>query len=120
MRLTKEEEQYAWPPKSRLNFYSRDTCGCLFFELTSSYRLFDLSDNITPEGPQKSRTVYFGISTKSALWSTWDDSNLQKIEWLIRYDLQFDGYRVAIKRVTTRMDLPCTEEFLWKLIIRVP
>jgi hypothetical protein len=80
----------------------------------------DLADNITPDAPRKTKTLYFGLSTGSKLWTTWDDSNLRSIEWRIRYDLGFDGYHVAIKRLTKRKNIPCTEEFLWKLIIREP
>lgn len=105
-------EQFKWPPRSRLAFYRRTK---LLFAETD--RELDLSDTLMGIWPYYSRTVYMGISSRSTRWKSWTEEKLQKIEDLIRYDLDFDGYRVTITRLTEARR-PCTKEFLWKLRIR--
>lgn len=105
-------ETFKWPARGRLVFYRRRTV----FLFSASDRMYDLSDGLMVFWPHTSRTVYMGVSTKSPHWRQWNEENLKKIESLIRYDLNFDGYRVHIMRLTRGKPM-CSEEFLWKLQI---
>ena len=116
MKIKKEQEFFAWPPLSKLNFY--DGRNRLKFSTTD--RLFDLSDGLMLNWYKKSRTIYLGISTKSKRWKQWEDAKLKEIEERIKYDLSFDGYYVSIKRLTENTGIACSKEFLWKLQIREP
>jgi hypothetical protein len=58
-----------------------------------------------------------GVSTNSTRWRRWNEETLKRIEWLINYDITFDGDRVRITRLGKK-GTPCFEEFLWKLEIR--
>lgn len=106
-------EELRWPPKCQMFF--RSGRGNLFFDSTD--RDLDLSDSLMLHWQGVSRTVYLGLTTASKEWKVWNIENVEKIEDLIRYDLNFDGYYVNIKRVG-RLELPCTNEFTWKLLIR--
>jgi len=119
MRITKQQEPFAWPPWCHLRFYSKDNRGRLRLELESKSRLFDLADNVTPSPPQKTWTIYLGLTARSSRWRTWSIANVEKVEWRIRYDLHFDAHSVSIRRLTPIKDQPCSEEFLWKLVIGV-
>lgn len=116
-----QEKYYAWPPLSRLNFYS----DSMRFWFSSVDRMLDLSDNITDEvTPIRESTVYFGLSTISHQWDGWTERNLRSIERRIYEDLMFDGYAVDIDRVTDQRRsfnkkkiIPCDKEFVWRLTI---
>lgn len=114
MKVSKQQEYFAWPPLCRLNFYD----GWNRLQFTTADRLFDLSDGLMMHWEKKSRTIYLGISTKSKKWAHWTEHNLKEIERRIKYDLSFDGYSVSIKRITAVSETLCSEEFLWKLRIR--
>jgi hypothetical protein len=103
-----------WPQKVRIKFYN-GRGKCL---LRSSDRKLDLFDELILSGDRVSRTVYFGLSTTSPKWANWDEENISKIEWLIGADLGFDGCYVNIKRRSENQGAACSEEFLWKLMIR--
>lgn len=107
------DNPYLWPPKCRLAFYKRRT-KLLFVERD---RKLDLSDTLMLPWPRNHRTVYMGVSTKSTRWKRWNGKTLKKIEWLIKYDITFDGDRVRIMRLG-KTGIPCLKEFLWKLEIR--
>jgi hypothetical protein len=93
----------------------KNSRGKLLFDSTD--RDLDLSDALMLHWPAVSRTVYLGLNTTSKRWSTWTDEAVKKIEWLIRYDLNFDAYTVSIKRLRDLGD-SCANEFVWKLNIR--
>lgn len=107
---------FLWPQKVRLSFYNGrgKELWC------SSNRRLDLADELMLWWKKPSRTIYMGVKTASDSWNRWSETNASKIEWRIRYDLNFDGYHVTIKRLTKTGRAPCTDEFLWKLIIRTP
>lgn len=121
--VKKEQEPFAWPPLSRLNFYR----GLPNLILSSEDRMLDLSDRITSKvTPRKGAIVYFGLSTISDDWGVWSEKNLWTIEKAIKYDLEFDGFKVEMERVTDEVcpytkkkNKPCTGEFVWKLNISV-
>ena len=108
-----QSEEFKWPTKCYINF--RNGRGKLLFGSTD--RDLDLSDTLMLHWNSISRTVYLGLSTSNNKWKTWNNENIDKIEWLIRYDLNFDAYNITIKRIS-RSGLPCTDEFVWKLLIR--
>ena len=122
--FTEIAEYFAWPPFSRLNFYRNSPIKIkstksqqLIF--SSEDRMLDLADNLMRN--VDSAEIYFGLVTFSHLWEDWTEKNVQRIEELIKYDLEFDGYNVAIQRITnvsrSRGDTPCHSEFVWKLNI---
>lgn len=117
MTIKKKQEPFAWPPRCLLNFYVTER-HCVILSHSSTYRMVDI-DDIIRQMIGKSGTIYFGLSCKSKRWPIWDEERLQHIEWLISYDIEFDGeFRVSIKRDTTVLNSPCTEEYLWKLFIK--
>ena len=112
----REMEDCSWPPLSRLNFY-RNPPELIF---SSEDRTLDLADNLMRW--VDNAEIYFGLITFSHLWENWTEENVQKVEELIKYDLEFDGYNVVIQRITNASDQegihrPCRSEFLWKLNI---
>jgi hypothetical protein len=114
MRISKSQESFAWPARSRLNFYD----GWRKLKFSTTERLYDLADGLMLNWERKSRTIYLGLSTKSNKFKKWNSETLGTIEDRIKYDLKFDGYSVTISRVTSKLGEPCTYEFIWKLKIR--
>ena len=84
----------------------------------SRNRKYDLNDNLFQVWGSSTRTVYLGIETDSKNWPVWDENSLKEIEERIIWDLEFDGNQVDVSRHTAQLGRPCTEEFIWKLIIR--
>ncbi|MGD0487653.1 MAG: hypothetical protein ABSB94_10720 [Syntrophorhabdales bacterium] len=117
MVLTKQQELFAWPPRCRISVYQIEEGFVIWPPEVSTERLFDLSESIDFPPNRKRVAVHFGLSTKSVRWPIWDERRLQQIEWRIKYDLEFEGYEVTIKRLGEHGS-PCFEEFLWKLSIR--
>lgn len=107
---------FLWPQKARLVFYN----GRGKELWRSSDRRLDLADELMLWWKRPSRTVYMGISTSADSWTRWSEENLSRIEQRIRYDLNFDGYYVTIKRLGTAGNVLCSKEFIWKLTIRTP
>ena len=112
----REMEDYSWPPLIRLNFY-RSPPELIF---SSEDRTLDLADNLMRW--VDNAEIYFGLVTFSHLWEDWTEENVQKVEELIKCDLEIDGYNVAIQRITNAsgqegIHRPCHSEFLWKLNI---
>lgn len=105
---------FLWPKKSRIAFYNGR--GKRLWDSTD--RKLDLADSLMHSWEKASRTIYFGVSITADQRSRWDEKNISTIERHIRYGLGFDGYRVAIKRLSTNQRARCSEEFLWKLVIR--
>ncbi|TDG02551.1 hypothetical protein E1N52_39230 [Paraburkholderia guartelaensis] len=119
-----ELNKYAWPPLSRLQFYTTWP----YIVRTTEDPFFDLSDELGWNiGHGEQKTVYMGVRTYSLDWAEWDDANLKKIEQQIKYDLGFDAFDVAIERVSPELieqggecfAQRCSDEFLWKLTISV-
>jgi hypothetical protein len=121
--VSKAQEVYSWPPLSKLNFYKQPPK----LILSSEDRMLDLADRLAYNVSFKEdTTVYLGLTTISHLWEAWTEENLRKVEELIKYDLGFDGFNVEIERITDvicpytkKQDIPCNEEFVWKLNISV-
>lgn len=120
----REPNKYSWPPLSRLQFYTTWP----HIVRTTEDPFFDLSDALGWDvGHGDEKTVYMGLRTYSPDWSVWDEAALKKIEKLIRYDLNFDGFDVAIERVSPELidqgselvAQRCSDEFLWHLTITV-
>lgn len=110
--MTKEQKAFAWPPRCAIRLYEYDNGSMVYPPLaTSSYRLFDISDEIEPP-----LSIYFELSTKSAKWHKWDKFNLARIEVRIRYDLEFENYDVVIERLGA-INSAYSQEFLWRLDI---
>src|SRR5687767_1355333 len=87
-----------WPPRSRLTFYRGHRGGrTRLFSVRD--RGFDLSDGLMLNWNHASRTVYMGLSTESKRWPRWDEKAVSWVEEVIRYDLDFDGYGVSIRRL---------------------
>jgi hypothetical protein len=114
LKISKEQQKYAWPSRSKLNFYD----GWKRLLLSTTDRMFDLSDGLMLNWNKQSRIIYLGISTKNQKIKFWDEENIEKIENLIRYDLNFDWYSVSIDRLSEGGRIPGSEEYLWKLRIR--
>ncbi|PCI41447.1 MAG: hypothetical protein COB46_03515 [Rhodospirillaceae bacterium] len=106
-------KEFLFPPWVTLSFY--DGRKRLLF--STNKRDFDLSDNLMLDHPYNSRRIFLGIKTNSKSWNIWNEECVQKLEELIRYDLEFDGYRVQIKRMS-KLGGKCVLEFLWRLQIR--
>jgi len=107
-------EDFQWSPRSALRFYQGDR-----LLVTSSDRRFELSDRLMGLNASSTRKVTFGLSSlsTSATCRTWDETAFSLIKNLIQYDLNFDGLRVRIKRMS-QPGSPCREEFRWGLDIR--
>ena len=105
---------YTWPPKSRISFYNGR--GRLLWQVPTND--LDLFDELFQLWDKASRTIYLGFSTNSKKWSNWDEKNLSTIEAVIRYDLTFDGNKLKMTRISLNAGANCSEEFVWKIIIR--
>lgn len=113
--------ELSWPPESTISI---DLPSGYSYSVTTNNHLsrFDLADNVAFEVDgfgDGGSTVIFSLSTPSAQWSTWTEENLCRIEELLAYDLNFDGFDVAIKRVSENPAdaRPCTEDYTWELYI---
>jgi hypothetical protein len=110
-QTNEKNDAYLWPPRPRLSFYrKRDK-----LRFSTTERDFDLCDGLMHT--QNYRTEYFGLSTVSKRWIRWNSETLSRVEALIKYDFDFDGYYVRIHRISTPGQ-PCAVEFLWLLKIR--
>lgn len=109
-------DHFSWPARSMLTFSNKR--GAIYFQ--SKDRDLDLADSLMLNHPRANRTVYMGLSTKSAAWKCWDEISLQEIERRTHYSITFDGYRVTITRLSPvlKRAAPCTDEFRWRLQIR--
>ncbi len=103
-----------WPPNSRVSFYNGR--GERLWQ-ASAYR-YDLAENLMFGWDKASRQIHFGFSTKNKHWTDWNEENISLIETVIRDDFAYDGYRVNITRTSTNIGAKCSDEFVWKLIIR--
>lgn len=106
------QEKYLWPPQAVLNFYKRGE-----LRRTSRSRRFDLSDDIMHFNEKSHLAFTLGVRTSSPDWTKWTVANIEKIEWLIRYQLNVEAWNVTAKRKTAPGS-KCSNEFRWALSIR--
>ncbi|WP_156513243.1 hypothetical protein [Bordetella ansorpii] len=103
-----------WPPHSKII--------CLDFEdkviAESKRSRLDLSDALMLNyQEEKPLTCYIDISTKSTEWRSWNSINVGRVESRIAYDLEFDGYKVKIDRISKPEKTLCRRPFRWLLEI---
>lgn len=106
-------EEFLFPPKVTLTFYD----GWDRVQFSSKARDIDLAYSLMMYHPYDSRRIYLGIRTDSKSWDNWNEDRLHQMENLIRYDLNFEGYYVQLKRLNAPED-DCANEFRWRLQIR--
>lgn len=108
--------QLIWPPRTQLTVSMRR--GKVVLE--SRNCRYSLSDQVMLCSGQNYLTAHLSVSTKADGWTVWNDEALEYVERRIKYDLEFDGYRVSVQRITPvpRRRAPCTTPFQWKLRIR--
>lgn len=111
IRIPKTTE---WPPRLLLYVYDENMTVIDM----SRNRRYDLNDNLFQTWNNCERTVHLGIQTKSTNWPVWNEDSLRWIERLIVLDLEFDGNSVEVSRVTPGVDRPCTQQFIWKVVMR--
>ena len=110
---------YLWPKGSILRFYRES--GELGF--STRRRKTDLFDTLTLDWPKRHRTVVLGLTCPQHSYSHWGEELLDFAEGRIRYDFEWEGCKVKLSRITASMgskDLPCNQEFRWKLSITNP
>lgn len=87
---------------------------------TSVRSRLDLSDSLMlNRDHQKPLSCQIEVLTKSTDWTTWNSTNVKRIEDHIVYDLEFDGYKVKIDRISKPSKTLCSKPFKWKLEISV-
>lgn len=104
-------EQFKWPPKSVLAVYTGVKGRPL---ARSTDRTLDLSDLLMTSSER--RRVIFGLSTTSRTWWDWNEARLDKIERLIRYQFEFEGFSVKITRLSGYIN-SCEYEYRWRLSV---
>ncbi len=78
----------------------------------------DLSDSLMLNRDEKKPlSCQIEVFTKSADWTTWNSINVKRIEDHIAYDLEFDGYKVSINRISKPSRTLCSKPFKWRLEI---
>lgn len=87
---------------------------------TSVRSRLDLSDSLMlNRDHQKPLSCQIEVLTKSTDWKTWNSINVKRIEDHIFYDLEFDGYKVKIDRISKPSKTLCSKPFKWKLELSV-
>lgn len=103
-----------WPPHSKITCLDLDDR----IIVESKRSRLDLSDSLMlhyNEG--KPLTCYIEVSTKSIEWKSWNSINVGRVESRISYDLEFDGYKVKIDRISKPSKTLCKRPFRWLLEI---
>jgi hypothetical protein len=107
-----------WPPNSKIVCFNSDEKVIA----ESKRSKLDLADSLM--SCRDSLTAYIDVAVlprrslgSIARWKSWNTENVQKIERHIEYDLTFDGYKVAIERVTKPGKLLCSNPFRWRIEI---
>lgn len=114
LEINKDQSMNHWPT------YSKITCFSMSNNIIAQSKRsrLDLSDSLMLE-----RAAPFvcsiEVSTKAKDWTTWNSENVSKIEDHISYDLEFDGYKVKIERVSKPGKTLCSKPFKWILEIAV-
>lgn len=101
--------RFLWPPSCTISIYLLDGTRVM----RTKDRTLDLADSRAFHGS----TILFGIATRSARWTRWNEDNLARVEELIRYDLGFEGYRVWLRRKSP-VGLRSPAEFRWSVTVR--
>lgn len=105
---------YLWPKGSKLSFYNSRRKRLL----TSTNRKLDLADILMLTWAERPKIAYFSVLlAPSADCAMSLNHKVESIESLIRYDLEFDGYQVQIKRLHKPKWHTRNLEHLWKIII---
>jgi len=85
---------------------------------TSARSRLDLSDSLMLHRDNTNPLFcQIEVLTKSADWTTWNSINVKRIEDHIVYDLEFDGYKVKIDRISKPSRTLCSKPFKWQLEI---
>jgi hypothetical protein len=103
---------YAWPPRVWFLFYN-GRGRFLFAENGPWVDLEDVLDGMP-------RTLQLGMTCGGKDWTRWTEPRLKRVEWLIKEDIEFDGDKVTIERLTAQIGKKCGSEFRWKLRVRTP
>jgi hypothetical protein len=103
---------YQWPPRACFLFYTGR--GRYLFSEKGPW--VDLEDSLELTPP----TVQLGMTCEGRGWTTWTESRLKRVEWLMKQDIEFDGDRVSIERLTAAKGQKCSREFRWKLRVWTP
>lgn len=105
-----------WPPHSKIIcFNSSDKVIA-----ESKRSRLDLSDSLMLWRENTEPLLCsIEVSTKDEGWTTWNSENIRKIESHIAYDLEFDGHKVKIERVSKPGKTLCSKSFKWNLEIAV-
>ena len=98
-----------------MSFYKRRD----HFLVSFKDRKLDLADTLMLNWNKPSRTIYLGVSRKTAAGGNWNEEQVLRTEERIRFDLNFDGYGVSIERLSSIDELLLEAEFLLKLRIRL-
>lgn len=107
---------YRWPTRSRMIFSTAR--GKIQFVNTD--RRCDLSDVFLLNTDAKQVTSYLDMTVKAD--GVWDEERVSAVEDLLRYQFQFEGYRIGIRRLSRvgRKLQPSSEPFRWRLVMRNP
>lgn len=105
-----------WPPHSKIICFNPS--NKIIAE--SKRSRLDLSDSLMLwHDSTEPLMCSIEIFTKDEFWTTWNSENVRKIESHISYDLEFDGYKVDIERVSRPGKTLCSKPFKWNLKIDV-
>jgi hypothetical protein len=99
-----------WPPRFKLTVYERT--GEIIF--SARRHGFDLTDEVMRHCGK--RRVVIGIKTDSKRWHSWDLEKIKAMEENFRYQFNFDGFKVRIKRLFED-EMPTLYEARWDLSI---
>lgn len=100
-----------WPAHSKIKCLNAK--GKIIAE--SARSRLDLSDSLMSSRSALVCTIE--VSTKASDWTTWNSGNVRKIEDHITYDLEFDGYKVDIQRISKPGKTLCSKPFSWQIEI---
>lgn len=105
-----------WPPHSKIICMS--STGDILAK--SKRSRLDLSDSLMLRRAGISPLFCsIEVSTRDKNWIVWNSKNVKKIESYIIYDLEFDGYKVKINRISKPGKTLCKNPFKWNLEITV-
>lgn len=119
--VTAKQEKHAWPELGELTVYYEPPKRAI----SSRERMFDLVDSVGSVFDDGGTTLYIGVRSESPKWFEWNDEHLTHVENQIKYDFNFDGYKVKVQRHSTIFAYPnskvrklCVSEMVWKVTVR--
>jgi hypothetical protein len=119
--VTAEQEKHAWPELGELTVYYEPPKRAI----SSRERMFDLADGVGSVLDDGGTTLYIGVSSESPKWLEWSDERLRHVETQIKYDFNYDGYKVKVQRQSTIFAYPnskvrksCASEMVWKVTVQ--